>query len=184
MSDSITVARPYAKAVFDLAKQKNILDEWDKLLSYLSIMMSDDNVVHFIKNRTISYNDKSRIIVDFLKSCNFFNDNIQSLSINFINVLAYYGRLLCVRDIYFLYKQYMNLELGRVEAIIRVACAMNNSQKDQMIDSLSKRFNKKILALFEIDKDLLGGFVVKTGDSVLDASVAGNLVSLRTKITM
>jgi len=184
MSESITVARPYAKAVFDLAKNSNMLDDWDKLLSYLSIMMSDENVVSFIKNRTISYGDKSRVIIDFLESRDFFNDNMQSLGVNFVNVLAYYGRLLCVNDIYILYKQFMNLELGRVEAIVKIASVISSSQKENIIECLSKRFNKKVSALFEVDKDLLGGFVVKTGDFVLDASVAGNLVSLRTKIMM
>jgi len=182
MSESITVARPYAKAVFDLAKNSDMLNEWDKLLSYLSIMMNDEDVIGFIKNRTISYNDKSRIIIDFLESRNFFSNNIQSLCVNFVNVLAYYGRLLCVNDIYFLYKQYMNLELGRIEAVVKIACTISSSQKEQIIDCLSKRFNKKVSALFEIDKDLLGGFFIKTGDFVLDASIAGNLVSLRTKI--
>ena len=184
MSDSITVARPYAKAVFDLAKNGNTLNEWEKLLSYLSIMTSDSNVVHFIKNRTISHNEKSNVIVDFLKSCNFFSDNTQDLSINFVNVLAYYNRLVCVKVIYCLYKQYMNLHLGRIEVVVRVACTISSSQKEQIIDCLSRRFNKKVSALFEIDKGLLGGFLIKTGDFVLDASIAGNLVSLRTKIMM
>lgn len=184
MSGSITVARPYAKAVFDLAKNSNMLDDWDKLLSYLSIMISDENVVGFIKNRTISHAEKSRVIIDFLESRNFFSNNIQSFCVNFVNVLAYYGRLLCVKDIYCLYKQYMNLELGRIEAVVKVAFVISSSQKEHIIECLSKKFNKKVSALFEVDKDLLGGFLIRTGDFVLDASVAGNLVSLRTKIMM
>ncbi len=184
MSESITIARPYAKAVFDIAKSRNMLNEWDKFLSYLSIMTNDDNVVNFIKNRTIGYNDKSRVIIDFLDSRNSFSKNIWSVCVNFVNVLAYYGRLLCVSDISILYKQYMNAELGRVEAVVKVAHAINGSQKELIVDCLSKRFNKKVSALFEIDEGLLGGFLVKTGDFVLDASIAGNLVSLRTKIMM
>lgn len=184
MADSITIARPYAKAVFDLAKQNNMLDKWEALLACLSMMTNHNTVVHFIKNRTMSYNVKSRVIIDCLKSNKFFDSSNQSLFSNFINILAYYERLLCVKDIYFLYKQYMNLELGCIEATVTAACTINSTQKDQIIDCLSKRFNKKISALFETDKGLLGGFSVKVGDFVLDASVAGNLVSLRTKIMM
>jgi len=184
MSENITIARPYAKAIFDIAKNSNMLNDWDKLLSYLSIMMNDSGIVYFIKNRTIGYADKSCVIVDFLDFRETFNKDIQVLCSNFISVLSYYGRLLCVKDIYTLYKQYMNLELGRVETVVKVAYAINSTQKEQIIDCLSKRFDKKVSALFEVDEELLGGFLVKNGDFVFDASIVGNLVSLRTKIMM
>lgn len=184
MSENITIARPYAKAIFDIAKNSNTLNDWDKLLSYLSIMMNDSDVVFFIKNRTIGYSDKSSVIVDVLDFRTTFNKDIQLLCVNFVNVLSYYGRLLCMKDIYTLYKQYMNLELGRVEAVVKVASAITSVQKEQIIECLSKRFDKKVSALFEVDEGLLGGFWVKNGDFVFDASIAGNLVSLRTKIMM
>jgi len=182
MSEYITIARPYARAIFDIAKKNDALNEWDKLLSYLSIMTSDHTVISFIKNRTIDCNDKARVIVDFLDLHDSFDKNVLNLFSNFINVLSYYGRLLCIRDIYDMYKQYMNVELGRIDAIVKVAYTLNSSQKEHIINCLAKRFDKKVSALFEIDEGLLGGFLVRTGDFVLDASITGNLVSLRTKI--
>ena len=95
---------------------------------------------------------------------------------------AYYGRLLCIKDIYALYKNYVNIELGRIEVVIKVASAISNIQKDEIINCLANKFDKKISAFFEVDESLLGGFLVKTGDFVLDSSLIGNLNSLRTKI--
>lgn len=182
MSENITIARPYAKAIFDIAKSGNMLTEWDKLLSYLSIMISDEIVIYFIKNKTISHELKSNLIIEVIDFQNTFSKDIQSFCINFISSLSYYGRLLCIKDIYALYKNYVNIELGRVEALVKVACSINNVQKEDIINCLSNKFNKKISALFEVDENLLGGFWVKTGDFVLDASIVGNLNSLRTKI--
>ena len=51
----ITIARPYAKAIFNIAKKNNKFDEWDNVLSYLSIITSDKNVVDLIKNKTIGH---------------------------------------------------------------------------------------------------------------------------------
>lgn len=184
MSDNITIARPYAKAVFDLAKNTGTLEDWDIFLSHFSNAISESTVVFFIKNKTISYSDKSQVIVNFLKSCKFFGCNGQNFFINFVSVLAYYGRLLCVKDIYFLYKQYMHLELGCIEVSVSTAYSVNSLQKEQIVSSLSKKFNKKVSIFFELDKNLLGGFLVRIGDFVLDASIAGNLDSLRTKIML
>jgi len=182
MAENITIARPYAKAVFHIAKNANMLNEWDKFLSYLSIMINDEVVVSFIKNKTISYDIKSNLIIEFIDFENTFSKDIQNLCVNFINSLSYYGRLLCVKDIYALYKNYVNIELGRIEVVIKVASTISNIQKDEIIICLANRFNKKISAFFEVDENLLGGFLIKTGDFVLDSSLIGNLNSLRTKI--
>lgn len=185
MSEYITIARPYAKAVFDLAKNSNSLEEWDSFLSYLSSIVNDSSIISIIKNRTINYNDKSRMIISFFdnfdttldkKIIKHFND--------FIYVLAYYGRLLCIRDIYNVYKQYMNQELGCIDAVIKVSCVISSYQKDDIVNSLAKRLEKKVNALFEVEENLLGGFLIKIGDSVLDASIIGNLQSLSSKIML
>jgi F-type H+-transporting ATPase subunit delta len=185
MSEYITIARPYAKAVFDSAKNEEKLEEWDSFLSYLSSIVSNSSIISIIKNRTINYNDKSRMIISFFDNFDSTLDKevIDQFS-NFIKVLAYYGRLLCINDIYFLYKQYMNQLLNCVDAIIKVPCVINSYQKDDIINSLAKRFDKKVIALFEVDENLLGGFCVKVGDSVLDASILGNLQSLSSKIML
>jgi len=185
MSEYITIARPYAKAIFDIAKNSNSLESVDSFLNYLVNVVNDPSVISIIKNRTINYNDKSRMIIGFFDNFDFNLDNklIKDLN-NFIFVLAYYGRLLCIVDIHFLYKQYMNQALGFIEAIIKVPYAISSSQKDDIVNSLAKRFNKKVIALFEIEEKLLGGFFVKIGDSVLDASIFGNLQSLSSKIIL
>lgn len=182
MSENITIARPYAKAIFDIAKKSNMLNEWDNILSYLSITINNETVIDFIKNKTISCEVKSKIIIESIDFQNAFSSDIQVFCTNFINSLSYYGRLACIKDIYSLYKNYVNIELGRVEAIVKVAYSINNLQKEEITNCLSNKFNKKVSALFEVDENLLGGFCVKTGDYVLDASIVGNLNSLRTKI--
>lgn len=185
MSEYITIARPYAKAIFDLAEKSKSLEKWDSLLNYLSSIVNDSRVVSIIKNRTINYNDKSRMIISFFDNFDTTLDKKTNEWFNsFVGTLAYYGRLLCINDVYLVYKQYMNQSLGRVDAIIKISCDIDNYQKDDIINSLAKRFDKKVNALFEVEESLLGGFCVKIGDSVLDASLIGNLQSLSSKIML
>ena len=184
MSESITIARPYARVVLEVAKKDNMLNEWNVFLSKLSIVIRNDDVIHFLKNRTISGVEKSDVIIDFLKSQKIFNYNIQILCLNFINMLSYYGRLLYIYDIYKLYRKYMNFELRRIEGVVKLAYTVDNSQKEHIMKCLSERFKKNVSLLFKIDNSLLGGFLVTIDDLVLDASIAGNLISLRTKIMM
>ncbi len=182
MSRNITIARPYAKAIFDLAKRDKSLNEWCDLLRCLSHIINKDNISKFLKNKTISHYKKSHAIINFLDFNFFLNKSVKQLYINFINTLAYYNRLLYLKDIFILYKRYLNLELGYIDVFIKTACVINNVQKNNIINRLSKRFNKKILATFETDMSLLGGFLIKVDDFVLDASIAGNLISLRINI--
>lgn len=184
MSEYLTIARPYAKAIFCIAKKYNSLEDWNSILSCLSNILVDINIISFIKNRTINYSDKSRVITDLFDFDVSFDKNQHLFFVDFINVLSYYGRLLCIKDIYFLYKRYMNVEIGCIDAIVKVSCTVNNYQKDDIVNYLSKKFDKKVSAVFDVDESLIGGFLVKVGDCVLDASIAGNLSSLNTKIML
>jgi len=182
MSENITISRPYAKAIFHVASNDNLLDEWDNVLSSLSKLVDDKSLNKFLCNRFIKENVKVDIIIQLLKSVCLYTDILDKKIDNFVKVLSLHGRLSCIKGIYFLYKFYMNAKLERVEAVISVAYPLNNNQKEHIVTYLSKRFSKQVLASFVVDDGLLGGFLVKIGDFVLDASVYGNLVSLRIKI--
>jgi len=75
MSEYITIARPYAKAIFDIAKNSNSLESVDSFLNYLVNVVNDPSVISIIKNRTINYNDKSRMIIGFFDNFDFNLDN-------------------------------------------------------------------------------------------------------------
>lgn len=182
MSENVTIARPYAKAVFSIANGNNALKEWDKLLLSLTTVVAQHYVKEFLKNKTVSYDVKADVLVESLDLQDEFDKDIRILYSNFVKILSYYGRLLYIKDVYSLYREYMNITLERVEAVIKVAHALCNDQKEHIINYLSARVNKKVSALFIIDERLLGGFWIRIGDFVYDASIIGNLISLRAKI--
>jgi F-type H+-transporting ATPase subunit delta len=182
MSANTTIARPYARAIFDIAKNDNTFDKWDNILSYLSVILEEKIAIDFIKNKTISCDDKALIINALLKVTHVLDNKVEILCKNFIQVLAYYNRLLYIKEIKNLYTKHVNIQLERIEALIETAYDINNDQKDEIILCLSKKFDKKISALFNVNDTLLGGFLIRIGDFVLDASIAGNIISLRNKI--
>ncbi|MCB1712159.1 MAG: F0F1 ATP synthase subunit delta [Candidatus Riesia sp.] len=180
----ITIARPYAKAIFNIAKKNNKFDEWDNVLSYLSFIISDENVVDFIKNKTIGHETKSQVISSIFFMKDSIDDSVKDLCSNFIKVLAYHSRLLYANEIKELYVKHVNFHLGKVEATVEVSAQINNEEKEEIVLCLSKKLDKKVSALFNVNENLLGGFLIRIDDSVLDASIAGNLISLRNKIMM
>lgn len=182
MSLSTTIARPYAKAIFSIAKNTNTFDEWDNILSYLSLVIEDINGIAFIKNKTITQNEKIQGLLNFLISADILNDNTKVMCNNFLKILAYYNRLLNIKNIKNLYIKYVNIELNKLDAKIELATQITNDQKNEIISCIATKFNKKVSATFEINESLLGGFLIKIEDFVLDASIAGNLISLRNKI--
>ena len=141
----ITIARPYAKAIFNIAKKNNKFDEWDNVLSYLSIITSDKNVVDLIKNKTIGHEYKSELISSLFLQKVSFDDDIKQLCNNFIEVLSYYSRLLYIKEIKELYIKHVNIELGRIEAIVSISTEISNEEKEEIINCLSKKFKKKFL---------------------------------------
>ncbi len=182
MVENLTIARPYAKAIFDLAKNDNLLEEWEKLLEFLSKIISNDKVFYFINDKTLSHIYKSNNLNFIIESSGLFSEDLKKKYVNLINLLAINGRLNCIKEILDLYKYRMNIELNRINAFIETADSISNIQKEVIIDILSKKYNKNVLAFFEINEKLLGGFIIKIDDFVLDSSILGNLFLLRTKI--
>jgi F-type H+-transporting ATPase subunit delta len=182
MSEYVTVARPYAKAVFEVAKNTNSFKEWENVLADLNVVLDNSVVINFVKNRTVNLENKLFFITDLIFELRSLDNNMKKNFSNFIKTLVYYNRLLSIRDIYLLYKDYVNIELDRIDVVVKIAYDLSSNQKTDIINSLSKRFNKSVSALFEFDDNLLGGFLVKNGDFVIDASVVGNLIALRNKI--
>ncbi len=179
---NLTIARSYAKAVFNVAVSNNKLSEWNKVLFFLSSLIDQKLVVCFLKNKTISRSDKVGLLLDIVNSNSLIEIDFKIFCKNFLYTLSSNDRLIYLKDIYYLYKEYMNNKIGFIEVVVKVAYSLDSIQKEHIIDVLSKKFNKKVSASFFIDEKLLGGFLVKAGDFVLDASVLGNLVSLRSKI--
>lgn len=172
MAEAITVARPYAEAVYKLAVNNQGLSEWSKMLQLAAAIAEDDGVKRLIGNPVISAKQLGEIFLEIGK--NKFNSGARNL----IMLLADNKRILVLPQISQLFEQLKAQHEGVLEAKIVSAFAMEGRQLKKLIEDLERKFKRKIEAQVSIDSELIGGVKVEIGDEILDASIRGKLEAM------
>ena len=172
MAELATIARPYAEAVFRLARQGNALPAWSDALNLIASVYQDPQMQAAMANPKVSSADMERLM---LAIC---GERIDGVARNLIQLLVHNRRLSLVAQIRELFEQLKLQDEGKLDAKISSAFPMEDTQRNQVVDMLSARFKRKIDATVTVDPDLIGGVKVEVGDKVWDASVRGRLQSM------
>ena len=176
MAEPITVARPYAEAVFELAKQTNALPVWSEMLRSASAVASDPRVRFALDNPKLSAGDKEAL---FLSIC---GDQLNAEGRSFIRVLTSVERVALLPEIRELFESMKDEADGVARAQIASAFPIDDAQLASLKAALEKRFGKKIEASVVVDRGLIGGARIVVGDTVIDGSVAGELTAMATHL--
>ncbi len=177
MLKAYTIARPYANAIFELAKKNNTFKEWGNLLSSLSNAVQDKIIIEYIKNPS----SKVRNIFNnlFYKS----NDNSSYNDLqNFLDIIIENKRLLLVPHIKEIYLQLLSQYEKKYDVIIKSAYNINSEQTKQILVYLEKKFNKKLNPILQVCPDLIGGIKAVLENEVVDLSVSSYLSSIKSSI--
>lgn len=172
MAEAITIARPYAEAIYKLAVAKQSLTEWSESLRYLAAIANNEHISFLNKNPSISVKKFSELLLDICKSK--LNDQGRNLVI----LMVENGRLDVLPQVSELFEQLKAQHEGVLEANIISAFAMNNSQLKKLTESLEHKFKRKIEAKVSIDPELIGGVKIEIGDKILDTSIRGKLEAM------
>ena len=177
MAELATIARPYAEAVFRLAKEGNTLADWAEKLAFIAAVYQDPQMQAAIGNPKVTANDVERLV---LAIC---GERIDGAARNMIQLLVRNHRLTVLPQIR---EQFEKLKLedeGKLDAKISSAFPLDDGQCNQVVNLLSSRFKRKINATVAIDPELIGGIKVEVGDKVWDASVRGRLQTMAVTLT-
>ena len=98
-----------------------------------------------------------------------------------LKVMARHGRLDCVRDVRLAFRKLLNELRGRVEVLVRVATPISDAQLSQIADKLRGMLKKDVDIKMEVRPEILGGIIVKVGDTLYDGSVVAKLDQMRSK---
>jgi len=177
MAELVTIARPYAEAIFALAKERNELSKWSDMLTLLVTVFDDTRIQSAIANPKVTKADIERLI---LAVC---GEQIDVNARNFIQLLVENGRLSAVAEIRRIFDLLKSEDEGVVEAQISSAFPLEGQQLEKIVSLLSKRYEKKISPTVDVDSSLIGGILVQVGDKVWDASVRGRLQDMATALT-
>lgn len=175
MADNLSVARPYAKAVFNTALEHDKLEQWSKLLNTLVAIATDNRVQQFLTTPSITWQQRADLFTDV---CKELSPNEK----NFIKVLALNQRLTVLPDILTLFENLSATRAGVVKAKVITFKPLTEQQKTKLKQALEKRLQSKVELEEDQDPTILGGLKIYIGnDRVIDGSVRGELDQL-TKI--
>jgi F-type H+-transporting ATPase subunit delta len=177
MAELTTIARPYAEAVFELAKQEGRFGEWSDALKLAAAVSQDANMQSVLSSPRVPYGQKSALLLATA------GKGIGELGENFLQLVLRNGRADILPEISRLFEEMKERDEGVIEASIASAFPLVQDQLSELTAKLEKRFKRKILARPSVDPELIGGVVVRVGDEVLDGSVRGKLEAMAAALT-
>lgn len=176
MADSVTIARPYAKAVFELASAQNKLSLWLDYLNTLAAWVQDKTAIAFLTNPQSRISDHTELLMYGLSQRKI---EILPEVKNFVQTLASNKRLLILPQISELYETMRAQAEKTIVVEVSSYLELSNAEQQQLIMSLSKRLNRQVSLNLHIDNALMGGAVIRADDLFIDGSVRGKINKLR-----
>ncbi len=172
MQESLTIARPYAQAAFEQAQEEGKFSDWTDMLEFLKLIVSDDDMKTVLDNPRLDGEFMANFILDI------GSDQLSETGQNFVRVLADAGRLTLLPEITELFSEKRAEAEGTVEVEVISAYPLNDDQESSISKAMAEHFGKKIEITSHVNETLIGGVVIKTGDSVIDTSIKGRLKEL------
>ena len=168
---SETLARPYARAIFEHS------EGWLEELKQVVNVIDQPNVTKLIDSPKLAYKEKAEIFIGL------FQGEIQKKTTNFLRVLGEAKRLSLLPDILHEYQKLLAKKNKQKDVLITSAFKLNQSQEEEITEHLKKRYGANLTTKVEIDKNLIGGITIKSGDEVIDLSTKGKLLKLKKQIS-
>lgn len=172
MAENVTVARPYAEAAFQLARDGNALTSWAEALLRMAAVARDPDMSACIDNPRLLTKDLAEFFLGVV------GDKLPLEQQNFARILVDNERLGVLPEICELFVELKNAFEGTKEAVIASAFPLDASGLSILVADLERRFQCKIQASVSIDPELIGGVRIAVGDQVIDASVRGKLAAM------
>ena len=172
MAENLTIARPYAEAVFSSADASGKLQEWSQALQRLALVVSDATMHSAIGDPKIGPEQLYGLVAAGA------GDTLNAEAQNFVRVLIDNDRLTVLPEIATLFESLKNEREGVIEAQIESAFPVDDAALAQLVGDLERRFKRKVRPQVIVDRGLIGGALITVGDEVIDGSVRGRLASM------
>jgi F-type H+-transporting ATPase subunit delta len=176
VAERATIARPYAKAAFEYARDANALAQWSQGLKAAAEIVADPRVAPLTKSPQWSAADLVSLITDVA------GDKLDAGMQNFVRVLAENHRLLLLPEIAAHYEMLRSAVENTIDVEVVSAVPLDAAQTEKLERALSTRLKRRVRMQNAVDSTLLGGAVVRAGDLVIDGSLKGRLQRLATEL--
>ncbi|MEZ5553741.1 MAG: F0F1 ATP synthase subunit delta [Pseudomonadales bacterium] len=176
MAELATLARPYANAVFDMARQSGDLDRWSRTLGFLAAAAAHPQMQSYLEAPGLPEEAKATRLSDVC------GDEIQPSAVKFLQVLAHNKRLSLLAEIREQFESLRAQEQQTLDVEVTSAFELSAAESDKLKAALHTRFKREVSMTSKVDASLLGGAVIRAGDTVIDGSVRGKLRKLAESI--
>jgi F-type H+-transporting ATPase subunit delta len=172
-----TIAKNYAETLLELAQRAGDLRGWGEMVDQVSDAMETDRRLRtFLESPRVSAQRKNEILQKA------YGAQLPRNFLRFLQALVNHRRQMLIPAIAHTYHDLVDQVEGRVHASVTVARAADDNDRDVVTKQLSRMLGKEVVPHFVVNGDILGGVVVRVGDTVLDGSVRRRLATLRTKM--
>lgn len=172
MAELTTLARPYAKAAFEYALAAKKLQSWLEALEVSAAVAEQDQVKKALGSSGLSAQQKASV---FVQVC---GDQMDENVKNFIHTLASSKRLALLPFIRDHFARMKAQQEKSIEVEVTAAYELPVDLINKLAQALSAKLDREVSVHSSVDKSLLGGVVIHTGDMVIDGSVRGRLAKL------
>jgi F-type H+-transporting ATPase subunit delta len=169
MSEALTTARPYAQAAFEEAQKLSDLKGWSEVLQSLAEAVINPEIHNVISSPRVAKAQLSGLLSELL------GGKLKPQQMNLIKVLAENQRLLLLPEIVAIFEGLKADAEKSVNVVVDSAFELSAVQKDKIVSSLKKRLGREIKLTCKVNKELLGGVVIRAGDKVIDGSARTRL---------
>lgn len=171
------IANRYAEALFQLSEDENISTEiYNELHNVVDIVKNNKELDNALKSPLVSKAEKINLIEVL------FNNQINNNLKNFLKILVEKGRISSLKSIELTFKQLLNDKNNIIEGTVISAVPLTDEKIKKLEEKLSKKYNKNVTLENKVDNSILGGVLIRLGNTQIDGSVKTRLDNIKEQL--
>lgn len=172
MADFATFARPYARAAFEVARERGALDAWAAFLGRLAGLLAQQPVRDLVTSPEASRAERAQVLAELVGTAPPAGGE------NLLHLMADNDRLDALPAVTAEFQRLQAEAETTAKAVVETAVALERPVADRLVDAIGRRLGRTVEATFEVKPEMIGGVIVRVGDHVIDASLATRLTRL------
>ncbi|HEX5459389.1 MAG TPA: F0F1 ATP synthase subunit delta [Steroidobacteraceae bacterium] len=177
MADKSTVARPYAKAAFEEARDRKRLGPWSEALRRAAAVIGDPRVRSLLGNPRVTPAELADLVIEIA------GPQLGEEGGNFIRTLADNRRLAFLPEISALFDELKSVAEGVIDVTVTSAAPLDDAQRGNLTAALERRLGRSVRLQCATDPTLIGGAVLRAGDLLIDGSLRARLERIAYDLT-
>lgn len=162
----------YAQAAFELALERNELEKWQEALERILEISADEEFMALLESPRLPFETKKELLLRRL-------GEIHPLAMNLTLLLVHKGTMRLIGDIYHQYLTLLDAHRGVERAKVTAAIPLSDEERDSIALGLGRLIERKVVVDPKVDPSIIGGFVARVGDMLIDGSIRQRLESLK-----